>query len=104
MAKTPIYCPHCRQIVATIYSIEKTEQNIEYPQEILNKPVADIEFKILATRIKNVLRIEKVKKIGDLITLSEAELMRTPNLGKKSIAEIKQRLAEFGLELAEYHY
>lgn len=63
---------------------------------ILLKPVDDLE---LTVRSANCLKAEDICIIGDLIQRTEIELLKTPNLGKKSLTEIKTVLAERGLSL-----
>ena len=53
----------------------------------------------LTVRAANCLKSENIRYIGDLVTRSEAKLLRTPNLGRKSLAEIKNMLADQGLSL-----
>lgn len=60
------------------------------------KPVEDLELTVRST---NCLKAEDIHYIGDLVQRSENELMRTPNLGKKSLTEITQVLSEQGLGL-----
>ncbi len=62
----------------------------------LISPVEDLE---LTVRSANCLKAEGIKFIGDLVQKTEVELLKTPNLGKKSLAEIKDVLAERGLSL-----
>ncbi|HIH2763816.1 MAG TPA: DNA-directed RNA polymerase subunit alpha [Candidatus Azoamicus sp.] len=62
----------------------------------LFKTVDNLE---LTVRSANCLKAENIYYIGDLIQRSEAELLKTPNLGKKSLAEIKHVLYERGLSL-----
>jgi DNA-directed RNA polymerase subunit alpha len=50
-------------------------------------------------RSANCLKAENIFYIGDLIQRSEFELLKTPNLGKKSLTEIKDVLAQHGLSL-----
>lgn len=59
-------------------------------------PVEDLE---LTVRSANCLKAEGIKYIGDLVQRTEVELLKTPNLGKKSLTEIKDVLAERGLSL-----
>jgi DNA-directed RNA polymerase subunit alpha len=63
---------------------------------ILLRPVDDLE---LTVRSANCLKAENIFYIGDLIQRTEVELLRTPNLGKKSLTEIKDILAIKGLSL-----
>jgi len=53
----------------------------------------------LTVRSANCLKAEQIYYIGDLIEKTELELLRTPNLGRKSLNEIKEVLNEKGLEL-----
>ncbi|SMM97984.1 DNA-directed RNA polymerase alpha subunit [uncultured Candidatus Thioglobus sp.] len=53
----------------------------------------------LTVRSANCLKAEQIYYIGDLIQKSEQDLLRTPNLGRKSLNEIKEVLTEKGLEL-----
>ncbi|MEJ1366036.1 MAG: DNA-directed RNA polymerase subunit alpha [Candidatus Sedimenticola sp. (ex Thyasira tokunagai)] len=63
---------------------------------ILLRPVDDLE---LTVRSANCLKAENIFMIGDLIQRTEVELLKTPNLGKKSLTEIKDVLATRGLSL-----
>ena len=63
---------------------------------ILLRPVDDLE---LTVRSANCLKAENISYIGDLIQRSENELLKTPNLGRKSLNEIKEVLASRGLTL-----
>jgi len=63
---------------------------------ILLQPVDDLE---LTVRSANCLKAENIYYIGDLIQRSENELLKTPNLGRKSLNEIKEVLASKGLTL-----
>lgn len=75
----------------------------EYKQKeeidpVLLRPVDDLE---LTVRSANCLKAENIYYIGDLVQRSETELLKTPNLGKKSLTEIKDVLASKGLELGK---
>ncbi len=63
---------------------------------ILLRPVDDLE---LTVRSANCLKAENIYYIGDLIQRTENELLKTPNLGRKSLNEIKEVLAARGLTL-----
>lgn len=63
---------------------------------ILLRPVDDLE---LTVRAANCLKAENICLIGDLVMRSENDLLKTPNLGKKSLMEIKSILAQRGLTL-----
>jgi DNA-directed RNA polymerase subunit alpha len=73
--------------------IEEKEDEID---PILIRPVDDLE---LTVRSANCLKAENIYYIGDLIQRTEVELLKTPNLGKKSLTEIKDVLASRGLAL-----
>ena len=64
---------------------------------ILLKPVDELE---LTVRSANCLKAENINYIGDLVQRTEVELLRTPNLGKKSLTEIEEVLKVHGLSLA----
>ena len=73
--------------------VEQQEDEID---PILLRPVDDLE---LTVRSANCLKAENIYYIGDLIQRTEVELLKTPNLGKKSLTEIKDVLASRGLSL-----
>jgi hypothetical protein len=64
--------------------------------EVLDRKVTDLEFSV---RSQQILRNAEVMHLGDLIQKSEAEILRWPNAGRKSLNEIKGMLLTFGLEL-----
>jgi DNA-directed RNA polymerase subunit alpha len=72
---------------------EKEEAQID---PIMLRPVDELE---LTVRSANCLKAESINYIGDLVTRMESDLLRTPNLGKKSLNEIKEVLASRGLSL-----
>ena len=74
---------------------EKREEKPEF-DPILLRPVDDLE---LTVRSANCLKAEQIQYIGDLVQRTEVELLKTPNLGKKSLTEIKDVLASRGLYL-----
>ena len=76
--------------------IEEEEEEEEKVDPILLRPVDDLE---LTVRSANCLKAESIYYIGDLIQRTEVELLKTPNLGKKSLTEIKDVLASRGLAL-----
>ncbi len=78
---------------------ENEPEVVEHEDEIdpiLLRPVDDLE---LTVRSANCLKAENIYYIGDLIRRTEVELLKTPNLGKKSLTEIKDVLASRGLSL-----
>src|SRR5678816_2401879 len=81
--------------------LEGTSLPTEQPKSpavdpILLRPVDDLE---LTVRSANCLKAENIYYIGDLIQRTETELLKTPNLGRKSLNEIKEVLASRGLTL-----
>ena len=81
------------------FKIETTVEEKEEEEKlnpILLKPIDELE---LTVRSANCLKAENIQYIGDLIQRTEVELLKTPNLGKKSLNEIKSVLSEMGLTL-----
>ena len=78
--------------------VRQPEVKEEKPEfdPILLRPVDDLE---LTVRSANCLKAETIHYIGDLVQRTEVELLKTPNLGKKSLTEIKDVLASRGLSL-----
>ncbi|MCK5920350.1 MAG: DNA-directed RNA polymerase subunit alpha [Methylococcales bacterium] len=81
--------------------LENAEELVEERESpefdpVLLRPVDDLE---LTVRSANCLKAENILYIGDLIQRTEVELLKTPNLGRKSMTEIKDVLASKGLSL-----
>ncbi len=74
---------------------EEEEEKIEIDPALL-RSIDDLE---LTVRSANCLKAEKIDYVGDLVLRTEMELLKTPNLGKKSLNEIKDVLAQQGLRL-----
>jgi len=90
-----------QQQLAVFVDLESESEQVVEEQEdevdpILIRPVDDLE---LTVRSANCLKAENIYYIGDLIQRTEVELLKTPNLGKKSLTEIKDVLASRGLSL-----
>lgn len=90
-----------QQQLAVFVDFERTEAPEPEKHEnemdpILLRPVDDLE---LTVRSANCLKAENIYYIGDLIQRTEVELLKTPNLGKKSLTEIKDVLASHGLSM-----
>ncbi len=87
--------------IATFVNLEEStiqaadEPEPEVDPGLLN-PVDDLE---LTVRSANCLKAENIYYVGDLVQRSETDLLKTPNLGKKSLTEIKDVLAERGYTL-----
>jgi len=77
-------------------SVKEAPKHEDKIDPILLRPVDDLE---LTVRSANCLKAENIYYIGDLIQRTEVELLKTPNLGKKSLTEIKDVLASKGLSL-----
>jgi DNA-directed RNA polymerase subunit alpha len=79
---------------------EKVTQEVVIPELAFNpallKKVDELE---LSVRSANCLKNDNIVYIGDLIQKTEAEMLRTPNFGRKSLNEIKEVLAQMGLHL-----
>jgi len=79
------------------FEAEEPEEDETPPVDpIMLRPVDELE---LTVRSANCLKVEKIHYIGDLVTRKESDLLRTPNLGRKSLNEIKEVLAARGLSL-----
>ena len=69
----------------------------EYAQMAeLALPVSDLELRI---RSVNALRADNVKYVGDLVRMSETELLKIPGIGRTGLSEIKEVLVSRGLTL-----
>ena len=79
---------------------KKAVEETRHPELAFNaallKKVDELE---LSVRSANCLKNDNIVYIGDLIQKSEAEMLRTPNFGRKSLNEIKEVLAAMGLHL-----
>lgn len=92
--------------IATFIDIDAVEAANKAKKEktpsidpLLLRPVDDLD---LTVRSANCLKAEDIFYIGDLVQRTEQELLKTPNLGKKSLAEIKSILQERNLSLGMY--
>ena len=74
---------------------ERIEDDLPFNKNLLRK-VDELE---LSVRSANCLKNDNIIYIGDLVQKSEAEMLRTPNFGRKSLNEIKEVLAQMGLHL-----
>ena len=85
-------------VFAELEGTEPVEERVESVtiDPVLLRPVDDLE---LTVRSANCLKAENIYYIGDLIQRTETELLKTPNLGRKSLNEIKEVLATRGLTL-----
>lgn len=74
---------------------ERKEEELPFNKNLLRK-VDELE---LSVRSANCLKNDNIIYIGDLVQKTEAEMLRTPNFGRKSLNEIKEVLAQMGLHL-----
>jgi DNA-directed RNA polymerase alpha subunit len=72
--------------------------NLDDDIDLLDSPIRDLN---LYVRTMYCLHTEGIKTIGELIALSRHELLKTPNLGMKSLREIEEKLKVFNLSLKE---
>jgi DNA-directed RNA polymerase subunit alpha len=80
-----------------VHHVVEDQQRSELPfNAALLKKVDELE---LSVRSANCLKNDNIVYIGDLIQKTEAEMLRTPNFGRKSLNEIKEVLAQMGLHL-----
>ena len=86
-----------RAFVDLTFEQQESEKKDEPEYDpILLRPVDDLE---LTVRSANCLKAENIYYIGDLVQKAEVDLLKTPNLGKKSLTEIKDVLASRSLSL-----
>lgn len=77
-------------------SVSETEESAPTLNENLFRPVEDLE---LSVRSANCLKNANIRFIGELVTRSEGEMLKTKNFGRKSLNEIKDILVRMGLSL-----
>jgi len=75
--------------------VEAIDDELEFNRNLLRK-VDELE---LSVRSANCLKNDNIVYIGDLVQKTEAEMLRTPNFGRKSLNEIKEVLLQMGLHL-----
>lgn len=68
------------------------------PKNPLTVRVEDLEFSV---RTMRALKLAGIYTVGQLTTMSDQELMRLPNFGRRSLYEVKEMLMSFGLKLRE---
>jgi len=83
---------------ASIQSAARTLLGIEPEKgDVLEKAIEDLE---LSVRSRNAMKVLGVASLGELAKMSEKDLMQVKNFGQTSMNEVKEKLAEFGLNLA----
>ena len=70
--------------------------NEKYKEDVFNRPINDLE---LSYRAEHNISTDNIKYVGDLVRLSESELMRIPYIGRKSVNEIIEVLNGMSLQL-----
>jgi DNA-directed RNA polymerase subunit alpha len=82
---------------------EAPEESLEFPtsedERLLDQLSRSVDELELSVRSYNCLKNAEIKSIGDLVTRTEHEMLKTKNFGRKSLNEIKDILAEMGLSL-----
>lgn len=82
--------------IAEIEGVPEEEAVDEELAEKMNTPIAELE---LSVRAGNCLESAKVETVGQLVKMTEADLLKIRSFGKTSLREIKRKLAEIGLSL-----
>ena len=90
--------------MAIFINFEETpEEDLDFPttedERLLEQLSRSVEELELSVRSYNCLKNADIKLIGDLVSRTEAEMLKTKNFGRKSLNEIKDLLAEMGLSL-----
>jgi DNA-directed RNA polymerase alpha subunit len=94
--------------IAHLQMIIKQMIEIGAKADVVDVAIVDIELLAcpfeekleLSVRISNALRNDGAVTLGDVVKLTEGELLRMPNFGRKSLAELKEALASLGLQCA----
>lgn len=81
-----------------MYYDEEHDRNLAKRSALLDTPVTDFE---LSVRARNCLKKMKIRTLGDLLKISEAELLSYKNFGETSLIEIKNMLSSKGLRLGQ---
>ncbi|MEC8559393.1 MAG: DNA-directed RNA polymerase subunit alpha C-terminal domain-containing protein [Planctomycetota bacterium] len=89
-----------KDIVASknMYYDEEQDRNLAKRSALLDTPVTDFE---LSVRARNCLKKMKIRTLGDLLKITEAELLSYKNFGETSLVEIKTMLSQKGLRLGQ---
>ena len=110
---TDITCPYCGKIAARVVIADNVDMEISQTDIALSIPIGDYPWPArIHNSFKYFRRLEDIdgdckyvdspiKTFGDLCSVRGYELMRLPNFGRTSLAQVKQVLASHGLQLAE---
>jgi len=94
-----------KEQIASFIEIEGEKEKVEEPivdketerlKSVLRMSIEELEFSV---RSSNCLNSANIKILADLVKKTEAEMLKTRNFGKKSLSEIKEKLAAYGLSL-----
>lgn len=78
--------------------VEEEDRDVMKRNALLDTPVTDFE---LSVRARNCLKKMNIRTLGDLLGITEAELMAYKNFGEASLTEIKEMLSQKGLRLGQ---
>ena len=87
------------EIVAEEIPVEEEVIEEQIDEELIEKLKISIEEMELSVRAGNCLESVKIDTIGELVRMTEAELLKVRSFGKTSLREIKRKLADMGLSL-----
>lgn len=93
------YFRYFMDFASTSSRIEDGDRHIPDAHGTLQAPDARIEELDFSVRTYNCLKKAQILTIGDLVQFSESDLMQIRNFGKKSLMEVREKLAQFGLSL-----
>ena len=94
-----------KEQLTTFINFDETEEEVEQEVRSDEKPVLNehlfktVDALELSVRAANCLENANIKYIGELVTKTEADMLKTKNFGRKSLNEIKDILIEMGLSL-----
>jgi len=91
---------YCKDVTASknMFYDEEAQRDMVKRNAILDTPVTDFE---LSVRARNCLKKMQIRTLGDLLRITEAELLSYKNFGEQSLVEIKAMLASKGLRLGQ---
>ena len=99
-----ILIEHLNLFTSLTETVEDVEIMVEKEEDegnkLLEMPVEELD---LTVRSFNCLKRAGIDNVGELVQKTENDMMKVRNLGKKSLAEIKDKLTNIGLSLAEPH-
>ena len=78
------------------FNVKFMEEEPKHPVNLGDSPIEELNIN---TRGENCLKRRNIRTVGALLLLSESDLLKTPNLGRRSLKEIKGALEKHGLHL-----